>query len=255
MRKRILLTLALSAIVGMAVASVATATHVRPNGGAQFRVPTVIAFNACGVPNRTHGPALSAPSCNPPVQKSNWLTVGTIDANGFTGTSVGFVKITVCATGTTTSGTCSTPAGMTSPDVRLQGNITDVRCRVGSPTQSGCEGGALSDYVGQVQANATIRITDHHNSVTPGGTGDTATVTDLPFPVSTQCTATGVNNTTTGGTCAIVTRANAVVPGAVVPNKRANVEIGQITVNDGGQGGIAGAGDATVFEVQGIFIP
>ena len=36
----------------------------------------------CGAPNRTHGPPLSSPSCNPPVQSSDHLTVGTADSNG-----------------------------------------------------------------------------------------------------------------------------------------------------------------------------
>jgi len=260
MKKRILLTLALSALVGMVAASSAMATHVRPQAGAQFRVPTVVAFNEC-VPgvgnNRTHGPTLTAPSCNPPVQTSSWLTVGTLDANGFNSSSVGFVKITVCANGTTATGTCSTPAGMTVPDVRLELNITDVRCKVGGPSQSNCEGGALSDYVGAVQGNAEIRITDHHNNVTAGGTGDTATVIDLPFPVNANCAAnaSGGTATTIGGTCNVLTRANAVVPGSVSPAKRANVEVDQVKVFDGGQGGVAGAPDATLFEVQGIFIP
>ncbi len=257
MKKRILLTLGLSALVGMVAASSAMATHVRPQAGAQFRVPTVIAFNECLSPNRTHGPALSAPSCNPPVQTSNWLTVGTQDANGFPSQSSGFVKITVCTTGTTATGTCSTPPGMTSPDVRLETNILDVRCKVGGPTQANCQGGALSDYTGQVQGNVELRITDHHNSTTPGGTGDTATVQDLPFPWAAGCVAnaSGGSADAIGGTCNVVTRWNAVRPGSVVTNKRANIEIDQVKVFDGGQTGVAGASDATLFEVQGLFIP
>jgi len=254
--RRIPLFLALGTLAGLLIASNAFATHVRPNGGAQFRVPLVVSYKACGVPNRTHGPALSAPSCNPARESSNWLTSGTTDANGFASQGVAFAKITVCASGTST-GTCSTPAGMSVPDVRIESKGTDIRCKVGGPTQANCEGGALSDYVGQVQGNATIRITDHHNSVTPGGTGDTATVTDLPFPVIAGCAANpaGGNAMAIGGTCNVVTHANGVVPGAVVPNKRANVEIGQIQISDGGQAGVAGAGDATLYGVQGIFIP
>jgi hypothetical protein len=259
MKKRILLALSLSALMGMVAASSASATHVRPQAGVNFRVPLVIAYNQCvaGSPeaNRTHGPSLTAPSCNPPVQSSQWLTVGTTDANGYAAQSVGFVKITVCPTGTTASGVCSTPAGMTAPDVRMEANITDVRCKVGGPTQSNCEGGALTDYIGGVQGTQTLRITDHHNSTTPGGTGETATVTDQPFPFGAQCSATGANSTTIGGTCNVLTRANAVVPGSIVANKRANIEVGQVKVFDGGQGGVTGAGDATLFEVQGIFIP
>ena len=39
-------------------------------------------INECTSPNRTHGPPLAFPSCNPPVQTSSFLTVGTPDANG-----------------------------------------------------------------------------------------------------------------------------------------------------------------------------
>jgi hypothetical protein len=41
----------------------------------------------------------------------------------------------------------------------------------------------------------------------------------------------------------------------VLDGKRAVVEIGQIQFNDGGASGVAGAADATLFGVQGIFIP
>jgi hypothetical protein len=263
MRKRILLLLALGALVGMVAAATAFASHVRPSAGAQLRVPLVPAYQQCGdneTPNRTHGPALTFPSCNPPKQVSGWLTIGTTDANGFTSQSSGFLKVTVCNNGTTTTGICSTPSGMTAPDVRLELNITDVRCKVGTGGgQSGCEGGQYSDYGGgsQVQGTANIRITDHHNSTVAGGTGDAATVIDVPFPVSAACAFNPAGGTATaiGGTCSTVTRANAVIPGSVVAGKRANVEIGQLVVMDGGQAGIASAPDATTFEVQGIFIP
>lgn len=259
--KRMALALALGSVMALAVSSVAQATHVRPQGAAQFRVPMVIAYNACALPgNRTHGPALSFPSCAPPVQASDWLTVGTTDANTFAPQSNGSVSITVCPAGTTGTGACSTPAGMSVPDVRLAGSATDVRCRVGlSGGQGQCEGAALSDYTGEVEANAQIRITDHHNNATPGGTGDTATVIDVPFPVVVDCSANPAGGTATaiGGTCSVITRANAVVPGAVVPTKRANVEIGQVFVLDGGQDGLTASttDNQDHFGRQGIFIP
>ena len=114
---------------------------MRPQGAAQFRVPMVVAYNACALPgNRTHGPALSFPSCAPPVQASDWLTVGTTDANTFAPQSNGSVAITVCPSGTTGTGACSTPVGMSAPDVRLAGSATDVRCRVGTGGAQGqCE--------------------------------------------------------------------------------------------------------------------
>ena len=57
------------------------------------------------------------------------------------------------------------------------------------------------------------------------------------------------------GTCTANTTANAAVPGAVKDGKRAIVEIGQITITDGGPDGIVGTTPNTLFEVQGIFIP
>ncbi len=257
--KRITLFLAFGVLGTLLFAGSASASHVRPNAGAVFRVPIVIAYKACNpaTANRTHGPALTAPSCNPAVQASNWLTSGTTDANGFAPQGVAFAKIIVCPSGTTASGNCSSPAGMSAPDVRIESNGTDVRCKVGGPSQARCEGGQYSDYTGQVEGNATIRITDHHNSATAGGTGETATVVDLPFPVIGQCAANPAGGSTTaiGGTCSVLTSANGVVPGAVVPNKRANVQISTIQIFDGGQSGVAEAPDATLFGEQGIVIP
>ena len=48
---------------------------------APMRSPLVPAYNPCsGAPNRTHGPPLAFPSCNPPVAVFRALTVGTPDA-------------------------------------------------------------------------------------------------------------------------------------------------------------------------------
>jgi hypothetical protein len=68
-----------------------------------------------------------------------------------------------------------------------------------------------------------------------------------------NCTATA--STSIGGLCAITTTANAVVPGAVKDAQRAIVEIGQLTVNDGGSDGLTATPPNTLFEIQGIFIP
>jgi len=250
--KRLTLFVAFGTLGAMLFASSAQATHPRPAAGAQFRVPIVIAYTQCVAPtNRFHGPALSSPSCNRGTdtdagQTSNWLTTGGGAAPAPAAAGSAFVKVTVCVSGTTATGTCSTPPAMSVPDVRIESNGTQILCKVGAPTQSSCSGGAFSTYNGQVEGDATIRITDHHNNVTAGGTGDTATVLDLPFPVSANCTA---------GTCNVVTHANGVVPGAVQPAKRGNVEIRHLQIFDGGQSGIANAPDESLFATQGIFIP
>ena len=64
----------------------------RPEGASPLLVSLVPAYNACTAPNRTHGPALEFPSCNPPVRSSAPLTVGSPDANGFPANSVGLVR-------------------------------------------------------------------------------------------------------------------------------------------------------------------
>ncbi len=92
-------------------------------------------------------------------------------------------------------------------------------------------------------------------SLTAAGSALTtaATVTDIPFPVNGTCANT--LSTGIGGQCDTHTTANAVVPGSAKNTQRAVVEISQLQVFDGGVSGTAGAADATLFEVQGIFIP
>jgi Tol biopolymer transport system component len=229
--------------------------YPRPQAGAQFRVPLAIAYQDCTSPNRTHGPPLTAPSCNPAQQQSDRLTVGTRDANTFDPQSVGFVKLTVCPIGTTANA-CSTPAGMTFTDVRMEVSMTDVRC-TSSGTPCEAEAGPLPDYTGELQAVATLRITDRHNSTTAGGTGDPATTTDVAFPVTVPCQPNGLDGTGSGigSDCRVLTSANAVVANSVRFGKRANWEIAQIHVFDGGPDGIAATGGNTVFARQGIFVP
>ena len=74
---------AVMAVLGtMVVAQVANAAHPRPKGATPIAASMVPAYNACAAPNRTHGPPLAFPSCNPPVQSSTAITVGSPDANG-----------------------------------------------------------------------------------------------------------------------------------------------------------------------------
>jgi plastocyanin len=219
--------------------------YPRPAAAAQFRVPLVVAYRQCSAAtaNRTHGPGLSGSSCNPPTQSSNHLTVGTLDANGKPSQSAGFLRITVCPNGTTASGACSSPAGMGAPDVRLQLNTADVRRK-----------SDLADYTGQLLAATSLRITDKHNSTTPGETGDAATTQGIPFSFTVPCAATP-GPADVGSTCSVLTSASAVRPGSVVPAKRAIWEVSQIEVFDGGPDGQASTAGNTLFETQGVFIP
>src|SRR3954466_11997378 len=106
-RKMVLpLALAVGALGLMAVSQLASASHVRPKGATPLRASLVPSFKACAAPNRTHGAPLAFPSCNPPVQTSNFLTVGSPDANGAAANSTGDVTFKV--NGTTSELTVTT---------------------------------------------------------------------------------------------------------------------------------------------------
>ena len=243
-RFAVLLVAALAAVGVMIIASVASATHPRPKGATPTRVSIVPAYNACTAPNRTHGPPLAFPSCNPPVQSSSAVTIGSPDANGAAANSEGNVKLSVIV-------------GLAGPpddsDVGITSSGTDVRCKAGTTACGSANAADGADYTGELQGNATIRITDHFNAVLAGGGTDPGTVVDIPFPVAASCAATA--STAIGGLCTANTSANATVPGAVKDAKRAIVEIGQITITDGGPDGVNGTLPNTLFGVQGIFIP
>jgi len=237
-RKMMLLALAVGALGLMAVTQVASGSHVRPKGASPLRASLVPSFKACATPNRTHGAPLAFPSCNPPVQQSNFLTVGSPDSNGAGANSNGFILLRVKA---------SAPE-----DVLINSTITDVRCRPATSASvcTSANAGDGPDYSGEVQGNATIRISDHYNGP---GLNEAATVVDIPFPVNGTCANTAATNV--GGTCTVATTANTVVPGSIQNTQRGVVEIGQLQINDGGTDGLVSTADNTVFEVPGIFIP
>ena len=238
------LALAATALTMLVVAEFASATHPRPKGASPLRASMVPAYEACTSPNRTHGPPLAFPSCNPPVQKSASLTIGSPDANGAAANSVGFIRIAVVP---------GVPGPPDDSDVKLEANATDIRCKAGVAACGSANAADGADYTGELEGNAQIRISDHFNAVAPGGGTEAATVTDIPFPVITTCAATA--STSIGSSCPILTSANAVVPGAVKDTKRAIVEISQLQVTDGGTDGVVATAPNTLFSVQGIFIP
>jgi len=172
-------------------------------------------------------------------------------------------------------------------DVKVQATSTDVRCKTATSVPGKCgttNTNGTPDYSGQVLGFANIRITDTCNSaVAQNACGTThATVADLPFSIGIQCAAT--TDATIGGTCAVSTTVNTVVPdgpfgsgggGPAVKNgKKAAVQIDGLRINDAGSDGVlnvqnpfstaACSGpaiaciakpDETLLSVQGIFIP
>ena len=203
--------------------------YPRPKSASPLQVSLVPAYNQCTSANRTHGPPLAHPSCNPPVQSSAQLTVGSPDANGAAANSIGTARMSVV------TGNPATAAD--EADVKYRLNLTDVRRR-----------SDLTDYTGQLQLKTSLRILDRYNGPSEVGVGQ-----DTEFAVTVPCTATG--STTIGSTCQVDTTADAVLPGVVKENRRAVWGIGQVQVFDGGADGVVSTTPNTLFAKQGIFVP
>jgi len=226
--------------LGLTIAAqVATATHPRPKAASPIRVSLVPAYEECTAPNRTHGPPLAFPSCNPPVETSDHVTVGTPDANGAPPNSTGFWKLKV-------------DFGASPAPVLVSFEVKDVRCKAGASACGNANATGGPDYTGELQANATIRITDHDNSTAPGGGTDPATVVDIPMPVTVDCTSTA--DTSIGGHCTITGGVQPAIPDCC-RGDRMIIEVGQVRVDDGGADGVVATTPNTTFLRQGIFIP
>jgi hypothetical protein len=205
--------------------------YARPKGATPFTVPLVPAYRACTAPNRTHGAPLSFGSCAAPVQRSDYLTVGSPDSNGKGANSIGSVRFDVQV------GNGVPPD---EADVLVHGSLTDVR------NQSG-----LTDYTGELRASTTVRITDSNNG---GATGsDPATMDDVPVGVPMACVATA--DPAIGGNCSVSTSLDALVPGTITESDRAIWQLGEVTVLDGGSDGVVSTTPNTVFARQGVFVP
>jgi hypothetical protein len=225
--------------------------YPRPKSATLVRASLVPASIQCVSANRTHGPPLAFPSCNPPQQRSAVLTAGTPDANGAAPNMAGSVKLVVQPG--------SAPTAPDDAEVAVTVSITDVRCRT---TNAACPAGAGSDYEGRLLGVLTgLRITDRLNTP-PGPVGGPGTAEGvLEMPV--QCFATADANA--GSTCSLGTTVDALLPGAVSEGRRSVWELGQIHVRDAGPNGTGfespacpptcGDGDETLFLREGVFVP
>jgi plastocyanin len=208
--------------------------YARPSGATPLRASLSVAYKQCQTAsaNRTHGPPLEHPACNPPVQESDWLTVGTPDVagNGAAANSIGSVALRV------TPGNAGPPDDA---DVQVISSVTDVRTK----------SNPLVDYSGELQVRLPLRITDRYNggSLTEPATGDTTFTFAVPCATT---SATGV-----GSTCSITTSIDALTPGAVIEAKRSVWQVDKIQVLDGGADGVASTAGNTLFMTQSIFVP
>jgi hypothetical protein len=230
------------------IAAPAQATHPRPVGASPMRLSLVPAYAACAAPNRTHGPPLAFPSCNPPAQTSAQATVGTPDAFGGGANFLGVFHISVRV---------GTPSPPDDSDVYVKMDLKDVRCM---PTGARCgvaNAAGPADYSGEVGFKYGIRFTDHYNAVAPGGGTDSATMQDAAITLDAGAiTCAGTASTSIGSTCNVYTSYNAIHPGLIKDSKRLVEEVDDLHVDDGGVDGDANTtADNTIFLRPGIFIP
>jgi hypothetical protein len=203
----------------------------RPKSATPTTVKLVPAYKACTPSNGTHGAPLALPSCNPPVQVSGNLTIGSPDANGEPASSSGSIMLK------TVGESPIDPLNGDQADVEITADLTDVRNK-----------SDLSDYTGELRAVLPLRITDRNNE--PGNAS--ATVADTPLAFNLPCSATPGSE---GGSCHATTTADAVMSGIATEGERAIWRLGQIQVFDGGPDGDADTADNTLFMVQGAFAP
>jgi hypothetical protein len=202
-----------------------SSAYIRPRGASPFRVPLVPAMKPCTAPNRTHGPPLAFGSCAPPDPASPNIAVSQGDARL---RSVGFVRMDV------------QPGVLPDPDT------SDVNIRFSLSNVMNL--GSFSDYTGELRASVAVSMTDRAFSDTVVGT------TPFTFAFNVPCTATA--DTAVGGSCALTTTADAILPGAAPEGTRAMWALDRLQVHDGGPDGDADTtGDNSLFATQGVFVP
>ena len=178
------------------------------------------------------------PSCNPPAQTSDYLTIGSPDANGKPARSTGV--LTLKEEGESPINTDNGDQA----DVEITTSFTDVRNQ-----------GSLTDYTGELRY--VLGVADHRplqRQQRADEQVEPATTVNVPLPFSVPCSATGGPE---GATCSVTTTADAVTGGNVAKEgKRAIWELDQVQVFDGGGDGDADTtGDNTLFAVQGLYAP
>jgi hypothetical protein len=134
------------------------------------------------------------------------------------------------------------PGGPDDADITIAVNIVDVYRQ-----------GTLADYVGELRTKIPLRLTDKDNTPHPGGPG-AGTMRDAEFAFNVPCASTA--DTTVGGTCALTTTSDTLIPGMAKEGRRSIWGFGQVRLDDGGADSDADTqGDNTAFMKQGIFVP
>jgi hypothetical protein len=217
--------------------------YIRPRGATLLRVPMVPAFDECVDGNTLHGAPLAFGSCAPPVQSSSKLTFGTPDANGKPVNGFGSFELKAVVDNPNTTAD--------EADIRIAASLTDVRC-LGAG--SGCGGGTLTDYSGDLLAQMYVSITDNDRIPQRNYEGLDSTSNGY-VSVSMPCTATIAPDR--GSSCSISTSVDALfaappppAPEAIIAGRRSIWAPHDIAIMDNSdfEGG-------KPLAVPGLFVP
>jgi hypothetical protein len=216
--------------------------YARPKEASVLRVPLVPSYKRCGSPNSQHGPPLAFASCNPPVQASSYLTVGTPDANGAPAESVGFVQFKVRP---------GDPATLANEaDLTIDVAVNDVHCRI-EDRPIDCQPPASpagEAYAAWLEADIQLRVTDRFNLPSQNGRAPGTTSNSMFLRFSPYC---GANQNY--GTCTMHTTVNALGGQVLREGRRTVWEFDAIRLWDDPLP--ASRPRAGVFLTQGVFVP
>ena len=238
------LALALCAVGIMVLAPMAGAGHPRAKSAPVLRLSLVPAHQACTSPNSIHGPPLESSSCNPPVQASDFVTVGAPEVNDAPANFEGFLHF---------RGVAGAPGPPNDSGIVITASVSDVRCKPATSACGNANDAGGPDYTGGLQGVGTVRLTDHYNAMDPGGGSDVATVVDIAFPINLDCASTA--DASTGSICNASANACLGCLGGIKDGGRTVAELSEIQVFDGGADGLVQTDDNTLFAVEGVFVP
>jgi hypothetical protein len=206
--------------------------YARPSGATPYLLPLVPAYRECtNGGNIAHGPPFDGSACDPPIQASEFLTIGTPDANGQSAKASGSVRFDVIV------GNPGTPADEADTSITLK--MTDVR-----------KLSDLSDYTGELLASVKLRMTDKL-----GGPSETTPVTAVDFPLVFDVPCAATADTTVGSTCSVAATVDGLIPNAVREGKRAISGFVDLELFDGGPDGNGATTPNTLFAKAGLFNP
>ena len=251
-------TLCIALVMTCLLAAPAQATHPRPKSASPLRMSLVPAYDLCTAPDRTHGPPLAFPSCNPPAQTSAQATVGTPDAFGGAANSANHLRLRQWM---------SLPGAPEEADILINSVISDVRCMPAGTRCGDANDSGPADYAGEVRlCSLSVSRTISTRRLRAGGT-DPATVEDFttdqvqpgPFGSALAWPCVQSESTSTGSSCSVNSSLNAFFPsmaGAVKDGKRGIWELDAVHIFDGGADGDGDTtADNTVFMRPGVFVP